>query len=39
MFFVLSFYFYKIREQEGGTNPVQQGGLAPVEGEDKGEMG
>jgi hypothetical protein len=32
MFFVLSFFFYKIRKQEGGTSPAGgKEGLAPVE--------
>jgi hypothetical protein len=35
MFFVLSFsfFFYKIREQEGRIKPAQGIGLAPVGGE------
>jgi hypothetical protein len=28
MFFVLSFLFFKIRKQEGGTSPAQGEGLA-----------
>jgi hypothetical protein len=27
-----SFFFHKIREQEGGIGPAQGGGLIPVEG-------
>jgi hypothetical protein len=33
MFFIFSFFFYKIREQEGITSPAQGEGLAPVGGE------
>jgi hypothetical protein len=31
-FSLFSFFFYKIREQEGGTSPAQGGRLAPVGG-------
>jgi hypothetical protein len=30
LFYLFSFFFYKIREQEGKTSPAQEGGLAPV---------
>jgi hypothetical protein len=29
---LFSFFFYKIRDEEGGTGPAQGGELAPVEG-------
>jgi hypothetical protein len=32
MFFFLSFFYYKIREQEGRTDSVQGEGVAPVGG-------
>jgi hypothetical protein len=31
-FYILSFFFFKIREQEGGRGPAQGGRLAPVGG-------
>jgi hypothetical protein len=31
-FYLFSFFFYEIREQEDGTGPAQGGWLAPVEG-------
>jgi hypothetical protein len=30
LFYLLSFFFYKIGEQEGGTSPAQGGRLAPM---------
>jgi hypothetical protein len=39
MFFILSFLFFKIGEQEGGKDPAQMGGLAPVQGEVMGKEG
>jgi hypothetical protein len=39
MFFILSFLFYKIREQEGRISPAHGGGLTLVAREDGGEKG
>jgi hypothetical protein len=30
LFFIFSLFFYKIREQEGGTSPAQRDGIVPV---------
>jgi hypothetical protein len=39
LFYLLSFLFYKIGEQEGRTSPSQGEGLRPVEGGGIGERG